>query len=189
MKKNTAKHSHPGRPKYVPVIPRGKFTMIEFCIANGVNPKNGKGKNCSKLTLIKFLKRKEGKALVQKVKDELAEPTSKKGLGRKAFLFQRREGVTMPTPTITLRAKGKSAKAASATPAPKRKYTRKATSTATADYEATKAALLAPAVTITPDPTPAPEATPAPEPVAETAAPAEPVAAEVATTEPASVTA
>lgn len=167
MKSNT--NRGPGRPMYNPVIPRGKFTMTEFCIANGVNPKTGKGKNCSKLTLIKFLGRKQGKALIMKVKGETADPQSKKGLGRKAFLYTRKAGVTVP-------------KTSAAAPTPKatakRKYTRKATAPAatTADYEATKAALLAPTpvVSITPDPTPAP--------VAEDAAPApEAVAAETAT--------
>jgi len=177
MKKNSTTRG-PGRPMYSPVIPRGKFTMNDFCIANGVNPKTGKGKNCSKLTLIKFLGRKQGKALIAKVKGETADPNSKKGLGRKAFLYQRKAGVTIPKADV-------SAPKATKTP---RKYTRKATAPAstTADYEATKAALLAPtpAVTITPDPTPDPAPVAkdqAPEAVAaETAAPeatAEPVTA------------
>lgn len=173
MKNTTVKHNGPGRPMYNPVIPRGKFTIAEFCEANGVNPKTGKGKACSKLTLIKFLGRKQGKALIVRVKGETANPNSKKGLGRKAFLYTRRAGVTVPK----------------ATAAPvKQTRTRKATApTATSDYEATKSALLAPtpAVVITPDPTPAPETAP----VVDVAPVSEPVAETVATPAPEPVTA
>ena len=49
---STASKKSPGRPKYVPVIPKSKFTMSDFCEANGVSLKTGKGKSCSKLTLI-----------------------------------------------------------------------------------------------------------------------------------------
>ena len=116
----------PGRPMYDPVIPRGKFTKRQLDEANGVNPDTGKGKACSGLTLTKWLKRKEGKALVVRVKGEFAAPDSKSGLGRKAFLYQRKAGVTAPKSTV------KDTKA-----------TRKSKSTSTQDYEATKAALLA----------------------------------------------
>lgn len=186
MKKNSkAQNRGPGRPKYTPVIPRGKFTFTDLEEANGVNTKTGKGKNCTTLTLRKWLKRElsnRRSGAIVLLKDVLADPNSKSGLGRKQYVYTRRAGVTAP-------------KAA----APK--ATRKAKATAdvsqsTQDYEATKAALLADtSVSVaTPDPTPAPapEATPeaapvaadpaptaeaTPEPVAETAPTAEPVTA------------
>jgi hypothetical protein len=89
----TVKHDGPGRPKYQPKLPRGKFTMNELCQENGVSLKTGKGSNCSKLTLVKFVARElsnRRSGLVVKVKDETSEPNSRKGLGRKPFLFMRR---------------------------------------------------------------------------------------------------
>ena len=167
MKKNaqktapTVKYDRPGRPMYNPVIPRGKFTMTDFCTANGVNPKTGKGKQCSKLTLIKFLGRKQGKALVMKVKGETTDPNSKSGLGRKAFLYTRRAGVTAPKSTIAKTAP----KATRKTRKAKDVTVNVGISPSTANYEAQKAALLAPTPAVV---TPAPAPTPADEPVAAT---------------------
>lgn len=166
MNKNATKSRGPGRPMYQPVIPKGKFTMADFCEANGVDVKTGKGKNCSKLTLIKFMGRKQGKAMIRKVKGELAAPANKNGLGRKSFLYERIPGTVATKST-------KAVKAAKSTKAPK------AAKSTASDYEATKAALLAPtpAVVITPEATPEPE-------VAETATAEVNDTATVATAEP-----
>lgn len=199
MKKNANTNANrgPGRPMYTPKFPRSlRWTMRDFCEVNGVNPETGKGKACSKLTLIKFLDRdmhpriKSGKNAGKLNKavlrpdsvvirlEETAKPESDSGLGRKAFLHCLRSRKD--------ELKGKTAKAAV-------KSTRKAKTvtvdvgTGTADYEATKTALLAPAVDIAPAaPTPevtAPAETPAataeavPAPAVEVAPAAEPVTA------------
>jgi hypothetical protein len=134
----------PGRPKYTPVIPRGKFTFAEFCTENGVG-KDGKGAKCSALTLRKFLARdaKLGKKSQVLLTDDLANPDNKQGLGRKAFLYQRRS-VTAVHKSVT-----------NAT----RKAAVKVSTPATADYEAQKAALGIgePAVNTTPEPAPVAE--------------------------------
>ena len=166
MNKNAKANRGPGRPMYQPIIPKGKFTMADFCEANGVNVKNGKGKMCSKLTLIKFMDRKIGKSMIRKVKGEFAAPANKKGLGRKAFLYERIPGATVPKSPVQ---KDQQA-------SPKSPKTRKSTAPTSADYEATKSALLAPtpAVVITsPEPTVTePEVAETPvETVAETADP------------------
>ncbi len=196
MKKDTTNTRGPGRPKYTPDYPRKKlWTFTDLEDANGVNPNTGKGKFCTTLTLRKELARdmflpftsgkRKGKpnrnapnsnSIVVLMEDLQASSNSDKGLGRKQNVY-------------ILRAKldAKTAKAAAAPAAPKAtRKTRKATapvtvdvSKSTTDYEATKAALLAPeavtvpAVTVTPTPAPA---APAPEtstaPVAEAPAPA-----------------
>ena len=186
MKKNTNANRGPGRPMYAPKFPRSlMFTMTAFCEANGVNPETGKGKNCSKLTLIKFLGRKQGKSLVARLK-ATAEPNSDTGLGRKPFLFCMKDRLDEAKAKIAewdAKAKAKEtpkAKAPRKARTPKTVTVDVGVSQTTQDYEAQKAALLAPTVApvITPDPTPAPEATPA---VAEDNAPApEAVAAETA---------
>ena len=186
----------PGRPKYQPTFPtRKEWTFLDLMDANNVNPNTGKGKNCTKLTLTKFLDRdlwiraerrgkKKGKilranahSLVVRLEGVFAEPDSKSGLGRKGFVY-------------SLRAKlnGKATKPAKVAKAPKAeaktRKPRKAKdelSQATQTYEDIKAVLATPtpAVVVTP----APEPTPAPAtPVAsETPAPApEAVAAETA---------
>jgi hypothetical protein len=164
--KVTKSYDHPGRPAYIPVVPRGRFTMNDLCEANGVNLKSGKGKNCSRLTLVKWVAKQLGNkrsGLIVKVKDETSEPNSKKGLGRKAFLYIRRATNGLKT-------------------AAKSNVSVKMGTTA--DYEATKAALLGTPVTaVTVAPTPAPA--PAAEPVTETA----PVAPAAPTAETATVTA
>lgn len=172
----------PGRPKYNPIIPKGKFTMDEFCVANGVNLNTGKGKLCSRLTLIKFLARdmfhtKAGSnkpdhnkprknSSVVLVKDEFSEPNSKDGLGRKAFVYIRRS-------TLEAIKARKASKVAKKTTAP---ATPAVTDSGTDAYEKQKAEILAPAVTV-PAPTPEPvtETTETVAPVTET--PTEPVEA------------
>lgn len=158
------KNKGPGRPKYRPNIPKGKFTFTDFEIANGVNPKTGKGKDCTTLTLRKWLKEdlsKRGHSTIVHLKDTFAEPTSKAGLGRKQYVYQRRAGVSV-----------KAVAHAPETPAAgKSKATKKSRKTAktpadtvipvvevnaispeTANYEAQKAELLAPVVSIAPAP-------------------------------------
>ena len=157
MSKNIKANRGPGRPAYSPKFPKSlKWTMADWCEANGINPKTGKGPNCSKLTLIKY-KNNHPKDFVR-VKNEFREPASKDGLGRKCFLF-------------SLSARAKSAKATKAA-----KVSKKVTVNVGTDYDAVKAALLAPTPTVdipapvevTPEVVPAvaetvtaPEATPA----------------------------
>ena len=146
----------PGRPLYVPKFPRKvEWTLKDFCVANEVDPENGKGPRCSKLTLIKWLgrdKARKGRSLVKRL-DHTAAPDSEKGLGRKAFLFSLREKMANDS---TPEATPDTTDAAPAAPSD--------VSPATADYEAQKAALLgtpAPVVDITtPDAPASPEATP-----------------------------
>ena len=105
-------HTHPGRPAYKVKWPYGKFTFNQLCLANGVaieGAKKGKGKDCTALTLRKALDRDmyhpfesgknkgkpnknspNRKSLIVET-DETRNPNSEKGLGRKAFVFIRRE--------------------------------------------------------------------------------------------------
>lgn len=170
MKKNTNANRGPGRPMYAPKFPRSlMFTMTAFCVANGVNPETGKGENCSKLTLIKFLGRKQGKSLVVRLK-ATAKPNSDNGLGRKPFLFCMKDRLDEAKAKLA----GTEVKAPKATRAPRKTKTVTVDvglSQTSQDYEAQKAALLAPtAPAVTPDPTPAIE-TPAPEPPTPSPAP------------------
>jgi hypothetical protein len=174
MNKNS-KQNGPGRPKYIPSIPHGKFTFTDLEVENGVNPKTGKGKKCTTLTLRKWLKRELSNrrtGAVMLLKDTLAEPNGKSGLGRKQLVYTHRTGVAAPKASAPRKAKDTAPTAD--------------VSQSTKDYEATKNALLADtAVTIaTPDPTPAPapEVTPAPETTAEATPEAAPVAADPAPT-------
>lgn len=167
------KQSSPGRPAYKPVLPNRKFTMTDLCEANGVSLKTGKGKNCSKLTLVKFIAKQLGNkrsGLIIKVKDETREPNSTVGLGRKAFVYIRRPGTKVATPA---------AKSNLKTAAKSKVSVKLAPASTTSDYEATKAALLAPTPTPVIAEAPAVVTEPAPvAPVAETSpAPAEPQAA------------
>lgn len=165
MKKNNAQNG-PGRPKYEPVLPKGKFTFTDFEVANGVNPKTGKGKNCTTLTLRKWLKKdlaKRGHSVVTLLKDVLSDPNSKKGLGRKQFVYQKRVHSAAPA-------------SAKITEAPK-----KDVSKATKEYEKIKAELLTPTPVVSVAPvetpaTPAPEVPTAEVNVAEPAPTTEPVA-------------
>jgi hypothetical protein len=87
MKKNATRGA--GRPKYQPKYPKSKFTMGDFLDANGVNVNTGKGKFCTRLTLVKHLKADQNlgnKSLIVKL-DETREPNSKSGLGRKTYVY------------------------------------------------------------------------------------------------------
>lgn len=191
----TARQNGPGRPAYQPKYPRSKeWTFDDWCEVNEVetNPKSkryGKGPNCSMLTLRKNMKRdmfildEKGNivrpnynSVIVKMKGVTADPNSAKGLGRRANVYSLREKVSIARKARTPKAKD--------------------VSQSTQDYEATKAALLAPeptntaavttpAVTITPTPeaTPAPVPTPAPA-VAETPVASESANAETATPTP-----
>lgn len=173
----------PGRPPYAPIYPRtDEWTFEDWCNVNEVqtnraSKRYGKGPKCSMLTLRKSLKRDMNlhdaetgevtranpRSTIVLVKGVTADPKSKKGLGRRALVY-------------SLRSKAKAVRKATTVEVP---ATASDTSIANASdtpiadaYEATKAALLTPAVTITPpiDPVPvetAPEsiAAPAPEPV------------------------
>ncbi len=95
-KANAAKRSGPGRPRYTPIIPKGKFTFADFATANGVNLKTGKGDKCTVLTLRKWMNydsRKRNKSQIVMLKNVLGESVNEKGLGRKPFMFQRRSQV------------------------------------------------------------------------------------------------
>jgi hypothetical protein len=185
------KHSHPGRPKYMPKFPRSnEWTFTQFMEANDIetNPASkefGKGPHCTMLTLRKFMKRDmwnvKGKgrnkvvrarpnSLIVNVRGVTAEPNSESGLGRRANLYAlRSKGVTSHAPVA------KPASTPKAVKAPRKARTPKSTSqTPTADkLDAIHAilaqpstptpALTVPAVTIAPEvPAPAPEAAPAP---------------------------
>jgi hypothetical protein len=161
--KNANTNRGPGRPAYEPKVPQSKFTFADFMELNGVNFETGKGPNCSKLTLDKWLKRdkeSKGKSMIVKL-DETREPNSKNGLGRKTYVYVRRSKLdTLKSAKV---ATGKSKVSVNVgTAAPKARKA-KNVSAATSEYEAQKAALLVPAwaVTITP-------VEPAPEPVAAT---------------------
>ncbi len=167
--KTNTKRSGPGRPSYVPKLPRGKFTMTDLCEANEVNLKTGKGPKCSKLTLVKFLAKElanKRTGLVTKVKGETRKPQGDAGLGRKAFLYIRRDAPVKNN----LATAAKSPVSVKVAPG-------------TTDYEAQKAALglgNPEPVTITQAPA---EPTPAPV-VAESPAPAQPEVTETAPTDP-----
>lgn len=158
------KNKGPGRPKYRPNIPKGKFTFTDFEIANGVNPKTGKGKDCTTLTLRKWLKEdlsKRGHSTIVHLKDTFAEPTGKGGLGRKQYVYTRRAGVSVKavahapeTPAAgkskTTKKSRKTAKTPADTVIPVVEVN--AISPETANYESQKAELLAPVVDIAPAP-------------------------------------
>ncbi len=172
-KTSTQTHAKPGRPRYVPKIPRGKFTFSDLEVENGVDPKTGKGENCTRLTLRKWSKdelKNTRSGLIIRIKDALAQPNNEKGLGRKAFVFQKRVGATAGAPK------------ASAPKAPKTEPAEVSVNVGLSEdtqaYEATKAALLGTtteAVVIAPEPV-----TETPAPVAETPAPEQPVTEPVA---------
>lgn len=89
-KKTEKKYDRPGRPMYVPKFPeKDTFTFMDFLVSNGVNPKTGKGKNCTVLTLRKWLKRDKAKG------DEstliLVESQSTGKRGRKAHVYTLRK--------------------------------------------------------------------------------------------------
>ena len=194
--KNAVTKQGPGRPAYEPKFPRSlEWTSADFMEANEVNPETGKGPKCSKLTLTKNLNRdmyhpiesgkNKGKpdrnrprknSLVVK-SDKTREPNSESGLGRKTFVFYLRAKQDSIKP-------GKvSVNVGTAATKPNKPNKARTVSKSTADYEAQKAALLAPtaAVTIAPGET-APVVV---EPIAEVAPTnitAEPLTAEAAQT-------
>lgn len=139
--KSKNKQRGPGRPMADINVPNKKFTFADLVEANS---------HVTPLTLRKFLKRdfaRKGKSEIVLVKDETREPNSKKGLGRKTFVYLRRSKLN------SLKTARKSTVSVPLAPAK-----------TTADYEATKAALLAPEPAPAEIPAPAaPEATtPAP---------------------------
>lgn len=156
----------PGRPLYVPKFPRkDEWTMNDFCKANSVDVETGKGPNCSKLTLIKWMARdkaRKGRSLVKRL-DHTAPPSSENGLGRKAFLFSLREklapgsDVEAPAP-VTAEVPAVNEPVTTDAPAPGEASVD--VSEATKSYEATKAALLGTSVPITDIAAPAPQAEP-----------------------------
>ena len=116
----------PGRPMAAITIPNKKFTFGDLAEANG---------HVTPLTLRKFLKRdaaRKGKSEICLMKDETREPNSKKGLGRKTFVYIRRSKLNaLKTASKSKMSVPLGDKAPVAKPAP-----------AKADsYEATKAAL------------------------------------------------
>ena len=96
-----------GRPKAEVKVPGRKFTFADLCEANGVNTETGKGK-MTNLTLRKFLARDmyhtklnaKGLPVPDRTKprrnsvivllDEVREPASTDGLGRKCEVYQLR---------------------------------------------------------------------------------------------------
>ena len=152
----------PGRPKYNPVFPKGNFTFSDFLTVNGVDPETGKGENCTMLTLRKWMKKdasRHQRSEVVRVQGELAAPDSDNGKGRKKFVFCLRD-----KNAVAVKSPAKAKTPTKAKSKAKSKSKGKSKTNPTADYEATKAALLAPAITITPDV--APEIAPAMETVA-----------------------
>lgn len=121
----------PGRPAYEVKWPAGKFTFTQLMERNGVNPKSGKGNNCTRLTLYKHLKAasKGSKSEIVRIKDETRKPNSKTGMGRKAFVYIRREKFN-GMKTMTKNTSVKNAKPKTATNKP------------VDSYEAMKATLL-----------------------------------------------
>lgn len=187
MSNNNTKRG-PGRPPYEPIYPKHTpFSFREFCLAQGMEFKARSGQyikstgTCTPLTLRKFMDNR-GCPVVE-VPGLYAEPLSKRGLGRKAFMLALRDGftpaktvavarVSVPveakdeTATVVPAKRPRKAKAAKVqtTGKAKRKYTRKATvntssglSPETQALEDIKAALAAPTL---------PPETPAPAPVA-----------------------
>ena len=132
MSKNKSNRG-PGRPAYEPVYPKHTpFSFREFCLAQGMEFKARSGQyikgtgTCTPLTINKHLG-KRGCPVVQ-IESMYAEPLSNKGLGRKAYMYQLRDGFTPEkTVAVTRVSVPVEAKDETATPAPaKRKYTRKA---------------------------------------------------------------
>ena len=132
MSKNKSNRG-PGRPAYEPVYPKHTpFSFREFCLAQGMEFKVRSGKyikgtgTCTPLTLRKFMGNR-GCPVIE-VNGLYAEPLSKNGLGRKAFMLALRDGFT-PEKTVAVAKVSKPVEAktetTTATPA-KRKYTRKA---------------------------------------------------------------
>jgi hypothetical protein len=126
---------------------------------NEVDVNTGKGKFCSKLTLVKGIKRGITDGEIVKL-DETREPNSKLGLGRKTLVYIRREYIG-DSNTRTKSAKS-STPAVKVAPNPVKATVRAKTPTKdVADYDAKKAALLAPTPSVSIPPVSAPATTPA----------------------------
>ncbi len=199
MNKNT-QNKGPGRPRYQMKYPTTKeWTFQDLMEVNGVSLKNGKGPNCTKLTLTKNMDRdlfirakgrkgKKGKiirpnpnSVAVRLADTFAEPNSKDGLGRKGFLYSLRAKLngrpakaTKPAVATKATRKTRTPKTADVSPATKNYEEIKAilasTPTPAPVAPAPAAPVIVPAVSVTPAPEPV--AAPAPAPVAETPAPA-----------------
>lgn len=195
MKKNIKKS--PGRPAYKPVLPKGNFTLADFCESNGVNPDTGKGKFCSKLTLIKWLdrdrfmtdakgnidkdrpRRNSLVILLDKTEEPVAHAKANKGLGRKRLVYCLRNAANATrTSKPTRKATGLKKAAKSTVNVPIVDI-----SPETKAYEATKAELAKPIVITVP---PVATITPATSPVTPAAPAVDPATAETtpATTDP-----
>ena len=107
MSKN--KSSGPGRPAYnedrgMAFPKHTPFSKREYCLAQGMEF-TAKGKyikgtgQCTPLTLNKFME-KRGSPVIQ-IKGLYAEPLGKKGLGRKAYMYQLRDGF-IPKKTVAI---------------------------------------------------------------------------------------
>lgn len=137
----------PGRPMATITVPNRKFTFGDLAEVN---------KHVTPLTLRKFLKRdaaRKGKSEICLVKDETREPNSKKGLGRKTFVYIRRSKLN----SLKTASKSKvSVPLGDKAPAP--------SAPVSESYEAKKAALgitaAAPAADMAPEVTPAAEPAP-----------------------------
>jgi hypothetical protein len=141
------KTNGPGRPSYDEsrgmAFPKHRpFSFREYCSAQGMEFRKSDGKyikgtgRCTPLTLRKYMDTR-GCPVIE-AKGIFAEPLSKKGLGRKAFMLTLRDGFT-PKNSVEVTRVSRPVEAkpdtATATPA-KRKYTRKAKATATATPKA-----------------------------------------------------
>lgn len=124
-KATAIKHDGPGRPKFIPAFPRSnEWTFTDFMEANDINTKAdskdfGKGPKCTMLTLRKFMKRdmwvgkgktlrRNPRSLIVQLDGVTSEPNSKTGLGRRANLYSLRAKLakkgtkaSAPAPQVT----------------------------------------------------------------------------------------
>jgi hypothetical protein len=169
-------HDHPGRPRYEMVYPPSlTFTATELMAVNGVdtrkymanghvNKNEGKGLNCTKLTINKNLKHALATGKIFPMKGYKAASDSDSGMGRRPSLYRHK---STSFSDALIEAKARDAGKAKAT----RKVNTKApTATLKQTLEAAQAILAEPTtvVTIAPAPAPAPviPIAPTPEPVA-----------------------
>lgn len=139
-----------GRPAYVVKWPRGKFTFDSLCVHNGVDPVSGKGEHCTALTLRKNMMKdaaRKSKSEVVRLKNEVRKSKSEKGLGRKPFVFIRRDKLAAlkaaELSTVAVEIAPAVAPTEDIAPAPIAEVVTDSTSDTLSAYEATKAALLA----------------------------------------------
>lgn len=159
MNKNTKVSNGPGRPRYEPIIPKTKFTFRRFEEINGVKP-NGRGPNCTRLTLRKFMDKdmyyhnKKGHRAQLNPKSKIVlldmqlPADSKTGKGRKQLVYCLRELASNIKLPKTTSAPAKDVKTSEVAKVTRKVRTPKLTtvdvSTSTSEYEAKKAELLAP---------------------------------------------